>query len=503
MSRLLVIGGGITGLSAAWEAMQTGAEVTLVEAADQLGGKVRTEQVEGLLIEHGPDSFVSYRPAALALADELGLADDVIAANPGRTVHLRAGGRMLPLPDGMGMVLPTRMGPFVTTRILTWRQKVRAGVDVLLPRRLPDDDISAGEFLRARLGDGVVDRIAQPLIGGIYGAGIDELSLDAVLPTLRTSEQEHRSLMLASLAQGRAARRRAKEAGAPVTGSPFRSLRGGMGSLVDQLESRLRAGGVTIRRGTRVERLDRDVVGGGGTILATFALTADGTADAAAPGTATGSSEDAGRDGLERFDAAVLAVGAKAMADLLESHAPAAASALRSIPHATSAVVTLAYPNAAFDGRGEDSVAHPAPAAAGIPTSQGWLESDEAPISGVTISSNKWINRAPPGFVLLRAFVPQRRGPLAMAPEDEILRVVANHVADVLGASGEPSLTRVTRWNHAMPKYTVGHLARVATVEAAMKELPGWHVAGSALHGVGVPECIADGRRAARLAVSR
>ncbi len=460
MTDVLVVGAGITGLSAAWEAMRAGARVTLVEASGQVGGKVRTERVDGFAIEHGPDSFVAYRPAALSLITDLGMTDEVVTVGGSRVVHLRADGRLLPLPDAMGMVLPTRMVPFVTTPILTWRHKARAGLDLVLPRRLGASDTSAGAFLRARLGDGVVDRFAQPLIGGIYGAGIDELSLDAVLPTLRASEQEHRSLMVASLAQGRDARRRARASGAPTPGSPFRSLRTGLGALPERLAADVRAGGADVRLATRVERLDTDSTG-------TAATFSDGS--------------------VERFDAVILAVGAAAMADLVESRAPAAAVALRTIPHSTTTVVTLAYPHAAFDS---------------VPTSQGWLEAGEAPISGVTISSNKWAGRAPEGVVLLRAFVPQRRGPLAMAPDDEILRVVTSHVAGVLGIGGQPVLTRVTRWTHAMPTYTVGHLDRVAAVESALADVPGWYPAGSALHGVGVPECIADGRRVAREAVA-
>ena len=387
MTHVLVVGGGITGLSAAWESMRAGARVTLVEAGEHVGGKVRTERVDGFAIEHGPDSFVAYRPAALALINDLGMSDEVVSVGGARTVHLRADGRLLPLPEGMGMVLPTRMGPFVRTPILSWRHKARAGLDLVLPRRLGAADTSAGAFLRARLGDGVVDRFAQPLIGGIYGAGVDDLSLDAVLPTLRTSEQEHRSLMVASLAQGRDARRRARASGAPAPASPFRSLRTGLGALPERLEAELRAGGADLRLATRVERLDRDASG-------TTATFSEGPP--------------------QRFDAVVLAVGAPAMAGLVEVEAPAAARALRAIPHATTTVVTLAYPEQAFGT---------------VPTSQGWLEADEAPISGVTISSTKWAGRAPQGVVLLRAFVPERRGPLAMAPDDEVLSVVTAHVA--------------------------------------------------------------------------
>jgi oxygen-dependent protoporphyrinogen oxidase len=469
--RVLIVGGGITGLAAAFEAAAAGADVTVVEAADHVGGKIRTEAVDGFLVEHGPDSFVSYRPAALALARELDMADEVIAANPGRSVFLRIDGQMVPLPEGMGMVLPTRLGPFVTTSILTWRQKLRAGLDLAMPRRLTARDTSAGAFLRTRLGDGVVDRIAEPLLGGIYGAGVDELSLDAVLPSLRTSEEQHRSLMLASLAQGRAARK-SSGAGAPRGTSPFRSFRAGMGALVGRLEERLLKAGVVIRTGTSVVALEREPAG---TTLAAFATrTPDGRTlpESASP---------------TRFDAVIVATGAAAMADLLDDAVPAAAAALREIPQATSTVATLAWPESSF---------HTPPA------SQGWLEASAAPISGVTISSVKWFDRAPVGQVLLRAFVPARRGPLATASADEVVRVVSRHVAGVLGISGEPTLRRVTCWRQAMPTYTVGHPERVATVDSALRKVPGWHVAGSALHGVGVPECIADGRRVAVAALS-
>ena len=457
-NRVLVVGGGITGLTAAWEAALSGASVTLVEAGPVLGGKLRTEHVDGLLVEHGPDSFVAYRPAALQLIGELGLTDQVIEAEPRREVSLRVDGKLQPIPAGMGMVLPTRLGPFATTPILSWRHRARAGLDLVLPRRLGAEDTSIGEFLRARLGNGVVDRFAEPLVGGIYGAGVDRLSLDAVLPSLRESEKSHRSLMLASLEQGRAARRAAGSGGPRA---PFRTLRGGMGALVDKLAEELAALGAEVRTGVAVTSLVPARPGGtGGT-----AMLAD--------------------DDLVSADAIVLAVGAPTMAALLDGSAPSAVDALRAIPQGSTTVVTLALPAAGF---------------VSVPTSQGWLEAGAAPISGVTISSNKWAGRAPDDVVLLRAFVPERLGPLARHPDDEILHVVTGHVADVLGFTGTPLLTRVTRWVDVMPSYTVGHLQRVAAVDAAAGRLPGWFVAGSALHGVGVPECVADGRRAAAAA---
>ncbi len=462
--KLLVVGGGITGLAAAWEAVRTTAdepiEVTLVESSDRLGGKLHTERRDGLLIEHGPDSFVAYRPAALTLIEELGLSDQVISVSGARSVSLRARGRLRPLPAGMGMVLPTRLGPFVTTGILSVGDKLRAGLDLFLPRQLSDGtDVTIGGFLRARLGGGIVRRFADPMVGGIYGASVDELSLDAVLPSLRADEKAHRSLMLASLAAGR----RARSAGPRGANSPFRTLRGGLGSLVDALGEQLRAAGAELRTGVTVTHL----AAVNGRAEATFS---DGTA--------------------ADFDAVVLAAGVQSCASLLSEAAPEATQALREIPLATSTVVSLAY--------AADAFAEP-------PTTHGWLEADSAPISGITVSSAKWADRAPDGVVLIRAFVPGRLGPIADAPDEELSSAVCEHIAAVLSISQPPQEVSISRWPQVMPKYTVGHLGRVATVEKALADLPRWRVAGSSLRGVGVPDCVADGRRqmAAALAAAQ
>lgn len=458
--RLLVVGGGITGLAAAWQASrpvdgEASVEVVVVESAATLGGKLRTEQVDDLLIEHGPDSFVAYRPAALQLIDELGLSDEVISVSGTRTVFLRSRGRLHPLPAGMGMVLPTKLWPFVTTPILTPADKLRAGWDLVLPRQLRDGtDVTIGSFLAARLGEGIVRRFADPMVGGIYGASVDELSLDAVLPSLRADEKTHRSLMLASLAAGR------RKRNTPGANSPFRTLRRGLGSLIDTLAEQLRDSGVQIRTGATVRQLTATTDGG---VVADFA------------------------EGPEAFDAVVLACGLPAAARLLGTAAPRAQAALAEIPLATSTVVNLVYPATAF--------ATPV-------TTHGWLEAEPAPISGVTVSSAKWAGRAPDSQVLIRAFVPGRLGAIADAPDDELIPAVSGHVGAVLQATEPPEQVRVSRWPSVMPKYTVGHRDRVAEVEAALAQLPAWRVAGSPLRGVGVPDCIADGRRQAAQALA-
>jgi len=453
--RLVIIGGGITGLAAAWQGMSRGAEVTVLEADDHFGGKLVTDHRAGFLVEQGPDSFVAYRPAALALIAELGLADQVISAGGGRRVSLLSRGKLRPMPAGMGMVLPTRMLPFVTTTVLSWGDKIRAGIDLFLPRQLPDHDVAIGSFLRKRLGNGIVQRFADPMVGGIYGAGIDELSLDAVLPSLRDNERQHRSLMIASLAGGRASRRAARaSAGSPAgqrgpSSSPFRTLSGGLGQLTDELVTQLHAKGAELRTDAAVDRLDDAGV-----------HLSDGS--------------------LIPADAVILAGGVASSARLLREAAPAAAEQLDEIPLASTTIVSLAWPVSAFASK---------------PDSQGWLEADAGPVSGLTTSSIKFAGRAPDGSVLMRIFVPDKRGPLTDAPDDELLSAVIAHVRPLLGVSGDPEFTQITRWHKVMPKYTVGHLDRARSVDKAVAAVrPTWAVAGSALHGVGVPDCISDAR---------
>jgi oxygen-dependent protoporphyrinogen oxidase len=433
--KLLVVGGGLTGLAAAYEASRLGAAVTVVEASQRLGGKVWTEQTEGFVIEHGPDSVVSYRPEALTLARELGLGDAIEQVASARSVFLRVNGALRPLPASMGVVLPARLWPFVTTRILTWPNKLRAGLDLVLPRQLGPDDQSIGQFLGRRLGRAMVAKLADPLVGGIYGASVDQLSIDAVLPSLRQNEREHRSLLLAA----RAGRPR----GAVKGVSPFRALKGGMETLISALEANLRQAGVEI-------------------VLGQAASAAD-LAD-------------------REWDGVVLAGGVTASAKLLAEHARPAAAALEQIPLSSSTVVTLAYDQAQVGRRLE---------------SHGWLEAQAAPVSGVTVASAKWAARAPAGRVLLRCFVPARLGRIAEVDDAELLAAVKAHLGLVLGVNGEPSLVRVTRWRGVMPSYTVGHLGRVAAVEQALAGTR-WRVAGSALHGVGLPDCVKSGWAAAR-----
>jgi oxygen-dependent protoporphyrinogen oxidase len=449
---VLVVGGGITGLTAAYSLGRAGIPTVLVESAPRLGGKVGTERLDGFLVETGPDSFISYRPAALDLVRELGLGEAIIRPTEPRTVQIRTGGRFRRLPDGMGLVLPTRMRPFVTTDLFSLSDKLRMGLDLVLPRTDLDRDIAVGTFLRRRLGGALVERLAGPLIGGVYGTPVDELSLLAVVPQLRDAEREHRSLLLASLASGRARK------GQPA-GSPFVTLAGGTSQLTDALvEAIARLPEVTVRTATPLRALAR--------------------AGAAGYDARLGDGPDT------RFDGVILATPGPAAADLLADVAPAAATQIRTIPHGSTAVVTLAYPLDRF---------------ADAPPGHGFLVAAGEPlaIDACTISSRKWAGRAPDDTILLRCFVGSRR-PEALAGSDEtVMAAVERDIATTLGVRGEPILRRIVRATNLMPHYTVGHLERVAAAFEALADLPGLVVAGAPYRGVGLPDCIAQGRAAA------
>ncbi len=470
---VLIVGGGITGLAAARELARDGVPVTLVEAGDRLGGKVSTERVEGLVIERGPDSFLTTRPAAVALARELGLADALVGTRNPRAVYIRHRGDLVPMPEGLGLVLPTRAMPFARTRLFSWPEKARMAKDVAWRRVLDDDDVAVGTFLRRRLGNALVDRLAGPLVGGVYGTPIDELSLDAVVPQLRAAERDHRSLLLAGLADGRAMRRaaaaraaaaRSAAATAPIAGpgpmpkplGVFASLRGGMDTLIDVLATSLAEAGVDIRTGLAVRSLARAGAG----VSATFA---DGTAG--------------------RFDAVILATPAPPAAALLDDEVPGASRVLRTIPHGTSILVTLAYPRASV---GRAIVGH----GYLVPPTEGGA------IAACTWSSEKWPDRAPADTLLLRMFV-RDEGSWTSMPEAELVAAARTDAEQTLRIAGPPSLVRVYRNAGAMPRYTVGHLGRVAAIEAAMTTWPAVITTGASYRGVGLPDCISQAHVAA------
>ena len=453
---VLVVGGGITGLTTASALEQAGVPTVLVEASDRLGGKVGTIERDGFLIETGPDSFISYRPAAVDLVRELGLGDSLIRPTDPRTVLIRARGRFAHLPDGMGLVLPTRMRPFVTSDLFSPFEKLRMGLDLLLPRDGLHEDVAVGTFLRRRLGGALVERLAGPLIGGVYGTPVDELSLLAVVPPLRDADRDHRSLLLASLAAGRARK-------GQLGGSPFLALAGGTGRLTEALTATVtRSGDVDVRTRTPVVGLQTRAGGGFDVRL--------------------------GDGDLLRPDAVVLTTPGPTAADLIDDVAPTAATWIRAIPHGGTAVVSLGF----------DLDAFPTP-----PVGHGFLVAAGEPlaIDACTYSSRKWAGRAPHGSILLRCFVGSHDPRLLTMGDIALIERVRLDLERVLGVRGVPQVVEVSRYEHRMPHYTVGHLDRVAGALQGLVATPGLILAGAPYRGVGLPDCIAQGRAAAATAL--
>jgi len=461
--RLVVVGGGITGLAAAHHALELARErrialeLTLVEARERLGGTIATERAGGFLIEAGPDSFLSEKPWALALCRRLGLEDRLARTDDRyRKVFVWHAGRLHPLPDGWELLAPTRLAPFLSSRLFSWPGKLRMAFDLVLPRGIADDE-SLGAFVRRRLGREALERVAQPLVAGIYTADPDDLSLTATMPRFAELEKQERSIILGL----RRARRRARETG--VSGarwSLFVTLKEGMEDLVAALATRLQPGTVLLKQ--RVAGVER-------------------RGDRWRVATAEGADLDA--------DRVIVATESHAAARMLRYVDPTLATLLAEIPYASSATVTLGYRRA--------DVLHPLDGFGFVVP-----RTEKRALLACTFSSVKYAGRAPEGDVLLRAFVGGALNEAVLELDDAPLVMRARaELREALGITAAPALARVFRWPKAMPQYHVGHLARVETIERRAGALPGLDLAGGAYRGVGIADCVRSGEAAAERAL--
>jgi oxygen-dependent protoporphyrinogen oxidase len=462
---LAVVGGGITALAAAHRATELARErgidldLKVIETRTRLGGTIATERVDGFVVEAGPDSFLSEKPWALALCRRLGLEPRLVRTDDRyRKVFVWFRGRLHPLPDGFQLLAPTRLMPFATSSLFSWRGKLRMALDLALPRGGGGDE-SLGAFVRRRLGREALERVAQPLVAGIYTADPDELSLAATMPRFLDTERRERSLILGL--------RRAMR-GAPQPGtsgarwSLFVTLADGMETLVRALADRLPDSSVVL--GQRVAAVERT---GAGWRLAT----------------AQGARVD--------VDHVVLAGEAHGAARLLRYVDPTLATLLEQIEYAGAATVSLGYLRA--------DVPHPLDGFGFVvPRSEG-----RAVLAG-TFSSVKYPGRAPAGHVLLRCFLGGALNAGLLAEDDAALVARARgELREALGVTAAPILTRVARWPASMPQYHVGHLARVEMIERRLAAMPGVGLAGGAYRGVGIADCIRSGEAAAEAAFAR
>lgn len=444
-----IAGGGITGLTTAFRLLQReGVKVTLLEAGTRFGGALQTVRQDGLVVDGGPDAFVTQKPQAVALAKELGLGDRLLETKPeNRKVYFLKRGKLVDLPEGVVLAVPTRFWPLVKSPLFSLPGVARMGFDMLIPKRTSEEDESIASFLRRRLGQETVEILGEPLLGGIYSGDPAELSINATFPQLVELERKHGSLMRGALAMRAKA---PKRTGPPP--SPFAALRGGMGELVATLVEKVKERGATLELGARVKHLSKSGD--------RFSLAVTG---------------DAGDRTLE-VDHVVLALPSAAAASVLADVAPDASRELSGIPNVSTAACLIAY---------DRSVVPHALDASGVLLPR--REGREA--SAVTFMTSKWDGRAPDGVALLRVFFggwahPEVKG----LSDDDLRRMAREELRTLIGITAEPKSSFVFRYNDCRPQPVVGHAARLGRIKAALPT--GVYVAGGPYDGVGIPDCI-------------
>lgn len=467
--RVLVIGGGITGLAAAHRVRELAERdnlpigVLLLESRDRLGGTIHTWKHDGFLLEGGPDSFITQKPWGLALVKRLGLEGQLIPTNPAcRRTFVVRNGRMHPVPEGFLLLAPTRIWPFALSRLFSWPAKLRMGMDLVIPARDhgTDGDESLSSFVTRRFGREALERVAQPLVSGIYTADPTDLSLRATMPRFLEMEKAHRSIILAMRRERKAAAGRGpSDSGARY--SMFVSFAGGMSTLIDTLASRLPAG--CIRRNAKVAGLSRE---------------ADGWRVSVEDGS------------NERADAVILACPAYVSAELVRPIDEPLSQELAAVRYASSATMSMAFRR--------EQVSHPLDGFGFVVPVV-----EKRTLIAVTFSSVKFPGRAPDGWVLMRAFLGGAMHAQVYDMDDDRLRAgVLDDLRELVGVRGEPEFCELSRWPRSMPQYPVGHLDRVKRIEGRLSALPGLAVAGNAYGGVGIPDCVHSAEMAAERVVT-
>ncbi len=466
---IVVIGGGITGLAAAHRLIELRQEkslpmeVLLLEASDRLGGNIATRWQDGFLIEEGPDAFLSQKPWALKLCQRIGIANKLIQTNETyRRTFVVHRGKLHPVPEGFYMLAPTKFTPFVFSPLFSWCGKARMAMDLILPRGPKQEDESLASFVLRRLGREALERIAQPLVSGVYTSDPQNLSLRTTMPRFLEMEEKHRSIILAMWREQQAARNGSKGAGQKSRSdggarySLFVSFKDGMATLIDELAARLPEG--VARLNHRVESLMPDERGWRITVTTGETLKADGV---------------------------IIATPAYHAATLVQTFDHVLASQLSDIQYASSIVVNLAY-------RRSD-VPHPLDGFGFVVPAI-----EKRSLIACSFSSVKFAGRAPEGYALLRCFLGGGIQPeIYHLDDDALLEAVRREMRDLLGITAPPLFSCLSRHPKSMPQYAVGHLQHVAHIRAQLENHRGLLLAGNAYGGVGIPDCVRSGEEAA------
>lgn len=491
--RTAIIGGGIAGLAAAYElekARGAGAavEYTLFESRERLGGSLASEIVDGVVLERGPDSFLSEKPAGAELCRELGLGPELTPSNDAnRKTYIVVRNKLVPLPDGLMFLIPTKLIPTALSGLFSPATKIRMALELLHPPRPSEQDESVASLVERHFGAEAVDRLADPLLSGIYGGDATQLSARTVLPKMVEMEAKYGSLTRGMLAAHKEMRARMAEArrnggagggqggqrpsqpGARKPAGPrsiFTTLRGGLQQLVNALEAKLNP--ACVRKSTAVSGLER--AGGG------WKVSAGGSATI--------------------YDSVILASQAWAAGAMLNGVDAALGQELIAIPYSSSITVNLVYDEAKL-GQLPDGFGFLVPVVEG------------RAMLACTFVHRKFVGRTPPGKAVLRAFLGGAKNEALLDESDAVLvATVRRELSEILGAKVagiqiEPEATQVSRWRRAMAQYAVGHQDRIKRINALVAELPGLKLAGNAYDGIGIPDCIRTGRKAAKELMER
>jgi oxygen-dependent protoporphyrinogen oxidase len=455
--RVAIVGGGISGLTTAFyleQERRRGAplQVVLYEAQERFGGVIRTERVDGCIVEAGPDSFLTSKPWARELCEDLRMSSQLMGSrDAGRKTYVLLGGKLEPIPPGMQMMVPTKLGPVLKSKLFSTKTKLAMVREYFAPPEPlnANDDESVASFVSRHFNTELVERLANPLLSGIYGGDAAVLSARATLPHMIDAEARWRSLVRGSLAM------KAKQGSA--TPQPlFTTLRDGMQRMIEAIIRHLPR--ETLHCSRPVERIEQKdncyrVISAGG---------------------------------AEEFDHVILALPSHACAGLLSSiqGTERAAELLREISYSSTITVALGYNSADFR----------------LPEGFGFLvpRNQGKRMMACTFVHHKFENRAPENTALFRVFLGGTRdaGAVDMS-DDEVVGIVRRELGDILGIAAVPRFTRVFRWRNAMAQYEVGHVLRVARIQMHLQRFPGLQLSGSAYHGIGIPDCVRMGRSAA------
>ncbi|HLZ35420.1 MAG TPA: protoporphyrinogen oxidase [Nitrospira sp.] len=466
-----IVGGGISGLATALSLQERAAAAglsircTVLDASQTWGGKIVTHRIGDLVTEAGPDSFLSQKPAALQLIEKLGLTDQLINTNEtGKKAFVYSGGRLRELPEGLVVITPGQIGPFLRSGLLTAGGLVRMGLDLVMPAKRSREDESVASFFRRRFGRQAFERMMEPLMAGIYAGDAEHMSLKATFPRFLELEQEHGSVIRGMLAARKAGPSR--QAPGPRR-TMFVSLKNGLEDLVTALVRRLKDRGVTLRAGVAVESLRvRSQQLGRWTY---DVMLQDGSPVSA--------------------DSLVLATPAYVSAELLRPLTPIAGGVLELIPYASTTTIAMAYPASVIGGavQGFGFV---------VP------RAEQRDLIATTWTSLKWPHRAPSDQFLVRCYVGGvGRESILQLDDKALVARVKSELKQICGVTAEPTYVEVNRWIKAMPQYVLGHLDRLEQVEAALSRYGGLILTGAAYRGVGIPDCIRDGDLAAERVV--